>query len=129
MKQSHIRGILNTFKMPTQSITKTMKEAQEQSGNPLYSLNSLEFPNFLAEYISLTLCFVTEWEAGNIEDLTDLLAEDWVKLVTTREMGEQTAKFFRTEMENTGGTKHLAVFDEEEAHHWVLGVGIFVTLV
>ena len=28
------------------------------------------------------------------------------------------AKFFRTEMENTWGQKHLAVFDEVEAWNW-----------
>ena len=37
-------------------------------------------------------------------------------------MGEKTARFFRTEMEATWGQKHLAVFDEEEARNWVLGV-------
>ena len=52
------------------------------------------------------------------------MAEDWAKLGSTREMGEQTAKFFRTELENTWGARHLAVFDEEEAKNWVLGVRI-----
>ena len=39
-------------------------------------------------------------------------------------MGEKTAKFFRAEMENTWGQKHLAVLDEGEAKDWLLGVCI-----
>ena len=63
-----------------------------------------------------------EREASNIKDLTDLLAEDWSQLGSTLEMGEKTAKFFQMELENTWGSKHLAIFDEEEAPNWILGV-------
>ena len=63
-----------------------------------------------------------ERKAGNIEVLTDLLAEDWSQLGSTCEMGEKTAKFFQMELENTWGSKHLAVFDEEEARNWILGI-------
>ena len=59
---------------------------------------------------------------GQIEDLCDLLAEDWVSLGSVREMGDATQKFFRAEMEKTWGEKHLCVFSEEEAKKWVLGV-------
>ena len=59
-----------------------------------------------------------------IEDLTDLLAEDWAKLGAVKEMGADTERFFRQEMEKTWGAKHLAVFSEEEARKWVLGVSI-----
>ena len=38
-----------------------------------------------------------------IEDLTDLLAEDWVKLGAIREMGADTERFFGQEMEKTWG--------------------------
>ena len=57
-------------------------------------------------------------------DLTDLLAKDWTMLGTAREMGEKTAKFFQTELENTWGSAHLAVFSEEGAKNWVLGVSV-----
>ena len=60
-----------------------------------------------------------------IEDLTDLLAEDWASLGSVREMGSTTAKFFRQEMEATCQpvlTKHLVVFSEDEAKNWILGV-------
>ena len=59
-----------------------------------------------------------------IEDLTDLLAEDWARLGAVKEMGADTEQFFRQEMEKTWGAKHLAVFSEEEARKWVLGVSI-----
>ena len=59
-----------------------------------------------------------------IEDLTDLLAKDWASLGSVREMGSTTAKFFRQEMEATWGSKHLAVFSEDEAKNWILGVRI-----
>ena len=61
---------------------------------------------------------------GQIEDLCDLLAEDWAKLGTVREMGLDTSRFFRQELEKTWGSKHLAMLDEEEARTWVLGVSI-----
>ena len=59
---------------------------------------------------------------GQIEDLCDLLAEDWISLGSVREMGDATQKFFRAEMEKTWGEKHLGMFSEEEAKKWVLGV-------
>ena len=59
---------------------------------------------------------------GQIEDLCDLLAEDWISLGSVHKMGDATQKFFRAEMEKTWGEKHLCVFSEEEAKKWVLGV-------
>ena len=59
---------------------------------------------------------------GQIEDLCDLLAEDWVSLGSVREMGDATQRFFRAEMEKSWGEKHLSVFSEDEAKKWVLGV-------
>ena len=38
------------------------------------------------------------------------------------EIGEKTLKYLRQEMERTWGEAKLAVFDEEEARKWVLGV-------
>ena len=63
---------------------------------------------------------------GQIEDLTDLLAEDWKSLGSVREMGLDTAKFFRQELEKTWGSKHLTVLDETKARNWVMGVGVLV---
>ena len=126
VKKSHIRGILNEFKAPTQSISKTMPEADEQSSKcfsckPVFFL--LSNPPLYHIFPLIPVCpLLLEREACNIEDLTDLLAEDWFQLGNTHEMGEKTAKFIPMELENTWGSKHLAVFDEEEAHNWILGV-------
>ena len=68
---------------------------------------------------------LSERSPGTIEDLTDLLAEDWSKLGSVRDMGEASKRFFRAEMEQTWGHKHLAVLDENEAQKWLLGVRIF----
>ena len=67
---------------------------------------------------------LSEREAGNIEDLTDLLAEDWSQLGSICEMGEKTAQFFQMALENTWGSKHLASFNKDEARNWILGVSI-----
>ena len=128
MKASHVRGILNAFKIPSQSMVKTMAEADAQSSksfplhlSPWTSPTSLSIPPLRTIY-KLFLSLFIEREAGNIDDLTDLLAQDWAGLGTCREMGVDTARFFRTEMENLWGSKHLCVFSEDEAKHWVLGV-------
>ena len=62
-----------------------------------------------------------------MEDLTDLLLEDWRKLGNCREIGEATLRFIRTEIERSWGDKKLAVFDEAEAQKWVLGVRLLST--
>ena len=125
VKQSH--ALLNAFKMPTQSMVKTMQEAEEQSSKHLTFIQyHCTTPNQLHFKLSYILLFqFSEWESGNIDHLTNLLAEDWAKLGTTREIVEKTAHFFQTELENTWGFKHLAIFEDEEAKNWVLGVGIF----
>ena len=61
-------------------------------------------------------------QPGSIEDLTDLLAEDWSQLGSVRDLGAGNKRFFREELEKSWGQKHLAVLDEEEAQKWLLGV-------
>ena len=56
--------------------------------------------------------------------LMDLLAKDWAKLGSIKEMGEKMQRFFHEEHKKTWGTKHLAVFSEEEAKSWTLGVSV-----
>ena len=85
--------------MPSQSTLKTQQEVNEQ-----------------AKEATCT--------PGQIEDLTDLLAEDWSVLGSVWQMGLDTAKFFRQELEKTWGSKHLAVLDEIEAGNWVMGVSV-----
>ena len=57
-----------------------------------------------------------------MEDLTDLLLEDWRVLGNCRELGQTTLKFIRAEMERSWGDSKLAIFDEQEAQKWILGV-------
>ena len=115
---------------PPQSISKTMWEAEEQSSKySPFNLFSffllLNHPLFYYPFPQVpAYLLLLEREAGNIEDLTDLLGEDWSQFGSTCEMGKKTAKFFRMELENTWGSKHLAVFDKEEARNWILGVSI-----
>ena len=59
---------------------------------------------------------------GKIDDLTDLLLEDWRRLGNVREIGKDTLRFIRLEMERSWGDKKLSVFEEGEAQKWVLGV-------
>ena len=101
VKKAHIRGLLNAFKVPSQSTLKTQQEANEQAKEAAHM-------------------------PGQIEDLTDLLEEDWKSLGSVREMGLDMAKFFRKELEKTWGSKHLAILDETEAGNWVMGVGVFI---
>ena len=54
----------------------------------------------------------------------DLLAEDWSALGSVHEMGLDTSRFFHQELGKSWGSAHLAVFDDEEAGNWILGVSV-----
>lgn len=60
---------------------------------------------------------------GDIEALTDFMLEDYKNFPKVPELGEETARFIRQEMEDTWGSQHLSVLPEDEAQHWILGVG------
>ena len=95
------------------------------------NLSSVFFINLPLYYIFPLIPMHTslsEREADNIKDLTDLLVEDWSQQGSTCEMGKKTAKVFQMELENTWGSKHLAVFDEEKARNWILGVSIALAI-
>ena len=95
------------------------------------NLSSFFFINLPLYYIFPVIPMHTslsEREANNIKDLTDLLVEGWSQLGSTCEMGKKTAKVFQMELENTWGSKQLAVFDEEEARNWILGVSIALAI-
>ena len=59
---------------------------------------------------------------GDIEGITDIFFEDFKNFPQTRELGEETARFVREEMEKTWGDSRLAVLSEDEAKRWILGV-------
>ena len=70
----------------------------------------------------------TDRVPGQIETLTDLLLEDFKSFGTCQELGEESARFIRHELETTWGSSHLAVLDEQEAQKWLLGVGTLFSL-
>ena len=88
------------------------------------SCDSLSF-SFIPLVFAL---FFTDRVPGQIETLTDLLLEDFKSFRTCRELGEESAKFIRHELETTWGSSHLAVLDEQEAQKWLLGVGLLPLL-
>ena len=70
------------------------------------------------------MLLISERQPGKIEDLTDLLLEDWVQLGSCRELGETTMSFTHEELERTWREEHATVFDEQEAQKWLVGVKI-----
>ena len=52
------------------------------------------------------------------------MLEDYKNFPKVPELGEETARYIRQEMEDTWGSEHLSVLPEDEAQHWILGVSI-----
>ena len=69
--------------------------------------------------------FFLDRQPGDIEVLTDLLIENYKNFPEARQLGEESARFIRQEMEATWGQGHLAVLSEDEAQRWLLGVSGF----
>ena len=59
---------------------------------------------------------------GDIEGITDIFFEDFKNFPQVRELGEDSARFVREEMEKTWGDSRMAVLPEDEAQKWILGV-------
>ena len=53
------------------------------------------------------------------------MIENYKNFPEARQLGEESAKFIRQEMEATLGQGHLAVLSEDEAQRWLLGVSGF----
>ena len=60
--------------------------------------------------------------------LTDFMLEDYKNFPKVPELGEETARYIRQEMEDTWGSDHLSVLPEDKAQHWILGVGTLFSL-
>ena len=73
-------------------------------------------------YVSLPV----DRQPGDIEGITDIFFEDFKNFPQVRELGEDSARFVREEMEKTWGDSRMAVLSEDEAQKWILGV-IFYT--
>ena len=52
---------------------------------------------------------------GHIEGITNIFFEDFKNFPQTRELGEESTRFVREEMEKTWGDSRLAVLSEDEA--------------
>ena len=52
--------------------------------------------------------------------------ENWKNFPEARQLGEDSARFIRREMESTWGQEHLAVLSEDEAQRWILGVSFLL---
>ena len=56
------------------------------------------------------------------ESITDLFLEDFKNFLQTREIGKESTRFVREEMEKMWGDARMAVLAEDEAQRWILGV-------
>ena len=65
---------------------------------------------------------LTDHKPGDIECITDILFEDFKNFPQTRELGEESARFIREEMEKTWGDSRLAILAEDEVQKWILRV-------
>ena len=102
-------------------LLKKLRHIIEVSKSPQFLFYSL--PLFvLVSLFPKCFPFSTDRTPGKIETLTDLLLEDFKSFGTCQELGEESAKFIRHELETTWGSSHLAVLDEQEAQKWLLGV-------
>ena len=54
--------------------------------------------------------------------ITNFLLKDYKNFPQIRELGKDSARFIREEMERTWGQSHLAVLSEDESQSWLLGV-------
>ena len=52
----------------------------------------------------------------------DIFFEDFKNFPQVRELGEESARFVREEMEHSWGDSRLTVLSEDEAQRWILGV-------
>ena len=65
---------------------------------------------------------LTDHKPRDIECITDILFEDFKNFPRTRELGEESTRFVREEMEKTWGDSRLAVLAEDEVQKWIIGV-------
>ena len=82
------------------------------------------FYNSLQAFITFNSMFATtvDQTPGDIKGITDIFFEDFKNFPQTRELGKESMRFVREEMEKTWGDSRLAVLSEDEAQRWILGV-------
>ena len=75
------------------------------------------------EPLWFVVLFLLDRKPGDIEVLTDLVIENYKNFPEARQLGEESARFIRQEMEATWEQDHLVILSEDEAQCWLLGVG------
>ena len=81
-----------------------------------------KYSSYLCPLFHCYVPLVLDRQQGDIEVLTDLLIENYKNFPEARQLGEESARFIRQEMEATWGQRHLAILSEDEAQRWLLGV-------
>ena len=120
---------MQSFALPCKSVKKNILAVQAQFKGefslcsvrpdvPLYSSPPFSW------FFFFNWCFLIERDPGNVETLTDLLLEKWKNFPEAHQLGEESARFIRSELEATWGQIHLSVLSEDEAQKWLLGVSI-----
>ena len=145
-----MRAILQAVSLPSRSVKKNLEAAERQfQSEYLLYLLSLSHPTgcplnysfislVLSPYKTLlnapdltfpTVCrmlplpfYFVDRKRGDIEGIMDIFFEDFKNFPQTRELGEESVRFVREEMEKTWGDSRLTVLAEDEAQRWILGV-------
>lgn len=119
--------------MPQRSFKRNIEAAQKQfEGKLIPNLLTTFSQNRLPKSFFFRhpphLISLIDRKPGDIQALTDFMLEDYKNFPKVPEFGEETARYIRKEMEDTWGSDHLSVLPEDEAQHWILGVGTLFSL-
>ena len=123
-----MRAILQAISLPSRSVKKNLEAAERQFQSKGSFPAPVTFP-FSLPLLSVSCSnhpcsLFVERKPGDIEGITDIFFEDFKNFPQVRELGEESARFVREEMENTWGDSRLAVLSEDEAQRWILGVSL-----
>ena len=93
------------------------------NGLDVLQIHFIYFHKDFTHLLSLLLVLsLVDRRPDDIESITDIFFEDFKNFPQARELGEESARFVREEMEKTWGDSRMAVLPEDEAQKWILGV-------
>ena len=126
--KAKMRSILQAVALPTRSVKKNLEAAEKQYQSefpiPIFPPPPGLLSSFLSNQCITSYSGVVDRKPGDIEGIADIFFEDFKNFLQTQEIGEESARFVREEMEKTWGDSRLAVLGEDEAQKWILGVMI-----
>ena len=147
--KSKMRAVLQAISLPSRSVMKNIESAEKQyQSKSILSLSvwitgsGMSFKDPLSSQLdkawtSLVMLSLSQnpfrvWlldnfsltgrKPGDIECITDIFFEDFKNFPQTRELGEESMRFIREEMEKTWGDSRLAILAKDEVQKWILGV-------